>query len=195
MTLKVGITGGIGSGKSTVCKTLEMLGFPVYFADIEARKITENNPEVIAAISGLFGTDIYVSGNLNRKRVASMVFNDKLLLEQLNSIVHPAVANHFDMWVAKSESSIVFKEAAILFESGAYKQLNKNVVVIAPETVRINRVINRDAVTFDDVKKRMANQFPQEKLIAMADYVIDNDCDKLIVPQILCIVEYLKRLL
>lgn len=194
MTLKVGIAGGIGSGKTTVCNVIEALGYPVYYADAEAKKITETDSYVISAISNLFGADIYISGRLDRKRLASLVFNSKVLLSKLNAIVHPAVAEHFEMWVSKTNSPIVFKEAAILFESGLYKMLDRNILVIAPEDVRLKRVVDRDNAGVDDVKTRMLNQSPQNELIKLADYIINNDGIELIMPQLLSIIDNLKKL-
>jgi dephospho-CoA kinase len=195
MTLKVGITGGIGSGKSTVCKVIEALGFPVFYADIEAKKIIETDSQVISKISEIFGSKIYSSGRLDRKQLASIVFNDKNLLGRLNGIVHPAVAQQFNVWAnSKPEYSIVFEEAAILFESGAYKHMDKTIVVTAPLDVRLMRVVNRNGVSIEDVRQRMANQFSQDDLIKLANYVIDNDGDKLILPQVLSIIENLKKL-
>ena len=194
MTLKVGITGGIGSGKTTVCKVIEALGYPVYYADLEARKIIETDSDVILAISNLFGNDIYSSGKLDRQRLASLVFNNKELLAKLNAIVHPAVARHFQVWANSSSSSIIFKEAAILFESGLNKLLDKTILVVAPEQVRLQRVIDRDKISVDNVKSRMANQATQDELIKLADYLINNDGKELVTPQLIRIIENLKML-
>lgn len=194
MKLRVGVTGGIGSGKSTVCKIIETLGYPVYNADIEAKKITENDPLVISSIANIFGNDIYLSGKLDRKRLSLLVFSNSDLLKKLNTIVHPAVAKHFDNWAKSTNSPIVFKETAILFESGAYKQLDKSVIVVAPVETRIRRVVDRDGVTSDEVRMRMANQFPEDKLIELANYIIVNDGAKLILPQVLELIENLKKL-
>ncbi|HOZ13743.1 MAG TPA: dephospho-CoA kinase [Tenuifilaceae bacterium] len=194
MTLKVGITGGIGSGKTTVCKVIEALGYPVYYADVEAKKIIETDSDVIFAISALFGSDIYNSGCLDRKSLASLVFNNKELLAKLNGIVHPAVARHFQVWANSSNAPIIFKEAAILFESGLHKLLDKTILVIAPEQVRLERVIDRDNVTVDNVKSRMANQATQDELIKLADYLINNDGKELVTPQLIRIIENLKML-
>lgn len=194
MTLKVGITGGIGSGKTTVCKVIEALGYPVYYADVEARKIIETDSDVILAISNLFGNDIYSSGKLDRQRLASLVFNNKELLAKLNGIAHPAVARHFQVWANSSSSSIIFKEAAILFESGLNKLLDKTILVVAPEQVRLQRVIDRDNISVDNVKSRMANQATQDELVKLADYLINNDGKELVLPQLLGIIENLKML-
>lgn len=194
MTLKVGITGGIGSGKTTVCKLIEALGYPVYYADVEAKKIIETDSDVILAISNLFGNDIYSSGKLDRQRLASLVFNNKELLAKLNGIVHPAVARHFQVWANRFSSPIIFKEAAILFESGLHKLLDKTILVVAPEQVRLQRVIDRDNISVDNVKSRMANQATQDELVKLADYLINNDGKELVLPQLLGIIENLKML-
>lgn len=184
--LRVGITGGIGSGKSTVCQIISAMGYPVYNADIEARKLTNSHPSIINGLTSLFGSDIYVNGELNRKRVGQLVFADKTLLQQLNSVIHPVVAAHFENWVkANQNHRLVFKEAAILFESGAYKQVDKTVVVFAPDELRIKRVCLRDGIFEDEVQSRMANQMPQKHLVSKADYVINNTEQQLLVPQVI----------
>lgn len=191
MTLKVGITGGIGSGKTTVCRVAEALGYPVYYADTEAKRITETNSDVVSAISALFGGDIYTSGKLNRQRLASIVFGNKELLGRLNSIVHPPVAKDFTVWVGTLHSPIAFMEAAVLFESGLHQLLDKTIVVTAPYGTRVARVVARDGLTPDGVKARMANQAAQDKLVRLADFAINNDGTQPVVPQLLGIIEKL----
>ncbi len=194
MKLRIGITGGIGSGKTTVSRVFEALGFPVYYADLEAKKIIETDAQVINKISNLFGSDIYLSGKLDRKRLASLVFNDNDLLNKINGIVHPAVAIHFENWVSKSTSAIVFKEAAILFESGAYKQVDKTILVTAPLDLRVKRVTERDGVLAEDVKKRIANQMSENELLKLTNFTVVNDGNTLVLPQLLSIIENLKKL-
>lgn len=195
MTLKVGITGGIGSGKTMVCEAIEALGFPVFYADTQARWIVDSDSEVVARVSEVFGHDIYIAGHLNRKRLAELVFGDAALLAQLNAIVHPAVARHFSDWVSlNANHSIVFEEAAVLFESGANRQMDKTILVAAPVDVRVARVVTRDGVSADEVMRRMANQLPQDELIKMTDFVICNNGERLVMPQLLSVIETLKTM-
>jgi dephospho-CoA kinase len=183
--ISVGIAGGIGSGKSMVSNILEAMGYPVYNADLEARNIVDTNNEVIEQIKSLFGSAIFIEGKLDRAKVSKLVFNDKNLLQGLNSIVHPAVAHHFNEWKQSNANvKIVFKEAAILFESGAYKQVDKVVVVVAPQQLRIDRVCQRDGVTPEQVIQRMANQLSDEELVAKSNYVLINDGIRLLLPQV-----------
>lgn len=187
--IKVGVTGGIGSGKTLVCSAISAMGYPIYNADSQAKRIVDSSPEVVAAIKNLLGNDIYVDGQLNRKRVSSLVFTDQQLLEKLNGIVHPAVAEHFSNWLLSNNSrSMVVKEAAILFESGAYKGLDKVIVVTAPIEVRIKRIQERDGFDRESIMNRIRNQYPQEELVKMSDYVIENDGVKLILPQIVNVI-------
>lgn len=192
--IKVGVTGGIGSGKTTICGMIEALGYPVYYADAEAKKITETDTDVIFSIKSLFGEEIYVSGRLDRKRLAALVFANQDLLYKLNGIVHPVVAKQFQEWISQTDSPIIFKEAAILFESGLNKLLDKTILVVAPDEVRLKRVVERDNVSERNVKNRMANQASQDELTKLADYLIYNDGKELITPQLLSIIENLKKL-
>ena len=194
--IKVGVTGGIGSGKTLVCSAISAMGYPIYNADSQAKHIVDSDPEVVAAIKNLFGDSIYVDGHLNRKKVSSLVFTDQQLLDKLNGIVHPAVAEHFNSWVLSNRSrSMVVKEAAILFESGAYKGLDKTIVVTAPIEVRIKRIQERDGFDRESIMNRIRNQYPQEELVKLSDYVIENDGVKLILPQIVNVInDILKEL-
>jgi dephospho-CoA kinase len=192
MSLRIGVTGGIGSGKSLVCRVIETLGYPVFYSDHIARTITDTDPQVKEQVMELFGSNIYTYGKLNRKEVAEMVFADNELLAKLNSIIHPAVARSFEQWcMQNSNSELVFKEAAILFETGIYHELHKTILVTAPEELRIKRVIERDGVSELEVRARMAKQMPEEEKKRLADYIIDNSSNQLILPQILSIVQTL----
>ncbi|HCX99335.1 MAG TPA: dephospho-CoA kinase [Bacteroidales bacterium] len=183
--ISIGITGGIGSGKTMVSHILKAMGYPIYNADLEARTIIDTNPEVIEQIKLLFGNDIYVGGKLDRAKVSNLVFNDNSLLQNLNSIVHPAVAQHFNAWKAGNASAkLTFKEAAIIFESGAYKQVDGVVAVVAPQELRIARVCQRDGVSPEQVMQRMANQLSDEELVAKSDFVLINDGIRLLLPQV-----------
>ncbi len=191
----VGITGGIGSGKSTVCKVFEVLGVPVYYADDKAKYLMQHSPPLIESLTQAFGTEIYTNGKLNRELLASMAFNDKGLLAKLNSIVHPAVAQDGIEWqMQHSHHPYTLREAALLFEAGIYKALHHIIVVTAPVDVRIARVTARDNVTPEQVKARIANQWSEDEKVALADFVVANDGEHEIIPQVLKIHQQLLAL-
>lgn len=171
----VGLTGGIGSGKSTVAKMFIRLGVPVYIADDEAKKIMNEDKVIINKISKLLGDESYIDGELNRPFIAAVVFNDKRLLTALNSIVHPAVAFHFNEWKQKQKGPYLIKEVAILFENDGYKECDYSILVTAPKEVRIQRVMKRDHTTREQVLARMNNQWEDSKKIIFANYVLNND--------------------
>jgi dephospho-CoA kinase len=173
--IKVGLTGGIGSGKSTVAKIIEAMGYPVFYSDKEAKLILNTNMEVRSKLVAYFGAEIYSNGTLNTKRLSQILFVKPEKLKIVNDIVHPEVRKHFKSWAEKQNVSLVFNEAAILFETGASNQFDKNILVVAPESVRIARVMERDHVQKDEVLKRMENQWEDELKIPMANYVITND--------------------
>ena len=185
--LKVGITGGIGCGKTTVCRVFELLGVPVYKADDEAKNILDSDADVKKNILKAFGNDVFTeTGIINRKKLASLVFNDKVKLEELNSIVHPAVRDHFANWLKKYPTQkYILKEAAILFESGAYKLVDKVIAVIAPEELKINRAMQRDKIAREQVIQRMSNQMKDEEIIKRSQFIIHNDEQQLLIPQII----------
>lgn len=173
----IGITGGIGSGKTTAAKYFEALGFPLYNSDQRARMIQNNNPEVIQAIKNVFGDESYTSEGMNRPYIASKTFKDKELLQQLNAIVHPAVFKDFKDWIEQQNTDFVIKEAAILIESGSYKDCDLIISVIADQEIRINRTIERDGLTREQVEARMKNQLSDEERKEYSDYIIDNSQD------------------
>lgn len=173
-TIIVCITGGIGSGKTTVANMLKKHGIPIYFADNEAKKLTATSPEIRSELIDLLGKEIYRNGELNRKLMADKIFNDKDLLAKTNAIIHPKVKQHFHDWVEMQKSFYVLKEAAILFESGSYTQCDKTILVVAPEKIRIQRVMSRDGVSEQEVRARMKNQWSDSEKRKLADYVIEN---------------------
>lgn len=186
--LHIGITGGIGGGKSTVCRIFELLEIPVFYADDEAKDLMDNNPDLIASIKHAFGSDIYLpSGTLNRKKLAAIVFNNKKDLDRLNGLVHPAVFVAYKHWSSMQRSPYVIKEAAILFESGSYKECDHTILVTAPESLRIARVVNRDGVGPEQVRARIGKQLPEDDKAALADFVILNDGMTALIPQVLSI--------
>jgi dephospho-CoA kinase len=185
--LKIGITGGIGSGKTTVCRIFEALGIPVYYADSRAKWLMVNDRQLINSIKNLLGTRAYLpDGSLNRSYISQLVFNDQSLLSQLNALVHPAVAEDTLKWHNEQrEVPYTLKEAALLFESGSHLHLDKIIAVTAPEPLRIQRVMQRDDVSEAQVRSRIDKQMPEAEKIARADYIIYNDGQQLIVPQVL----------
>jgi len=185
--LKVGITGGIGSGKTTVARVFEQLGVPVYHADFWAKEIMNTDPLVKQRLKELFGNDIYdLSGKADRKKIAELVFKDKNKLNELNAVIHPAVWLHGENWLKQyKDKPYILKEAAILFESGGNKDMDKVIMVAAPREIRIERVMKRDHVTREEVEARMANQWDDEKKTALSDFVIINDGKMLVIPQVL----------
>lgn len=186
--LKIGITGNIGSGKTTVSKLFEILGIPVFYADEAAKTLMITDELLITAIKQTFGNKAYFAdGTLNRKYIADIVFNDDAQLAKLNGLVHPAVFKAFDNWAAAmaDDAPYVLKEAAVLFESASYKHCDKAIMVTAPLDMRIKRVTQRDKITREEVLKREARQFTEEKKIQLADYVIHNDGSELVIPQVL----------
>ena len=188
---KVGLTGGIGSGKSTICKIFSLLGASVYEADKEARLLLDEK-EIKNKIITVLGKDVLdESGNIDRRKTAAKVFSDKQSLEKLNSIVHPAVKNHFEQWLKKQNAKYIIKEAAILFESGANEGLDEVIAISSPEHLRIKRVMQRDGISEEQVRARMRNQWSDEEKIKKAQHVIVNDEVQLILPQILKIHKHL----
>lgn len=174
MTKVIGLTGGIGSGKSTIANFFKEFGVPVYIADDEAKKVMQSE-EIIAAIKTAFGASLFNDSILDRAKLAKIVFNDTDKLAQLNAIVHPAVKKDFDCWLkAKKEYSYVLYEAAILFESGRYKSCDSIITVTAPEETRIERVLKRDNTTREQVLSRMNMQWNDEKRISLSNFVINN---------------------
>jgi dephospho-CoA kinase len=175
MTKIIGLTGGIGSGKTTVAKLFAAKGIPVYIADDEAKKIMKL-PETINSIKAVFGKNVIENGLVNTKTLASIVFNNTEKLKLLNSIIHPLVKQHFDQWVKLNKhNTFVIKESAILFESGSYQYCDKIITVIASESTRISRVMQRDSITKEEILARIKNQWNDDERIKKSDYVIENE--------------------
>ena len=183
--LKIGVTGGIGSGKTTVCRIFKALKIPIYSADDRAKSLMTENAILRTSISSLFGEKAYINNTLNRAYIASSVFNDKELLHKLNSIVHPIVELDFETWVKAQKSRYLIKEAAILIESGAFKLMDKILLVEAPQNLKLNRVILRDGVESEEVLLRMSTQMSDEEKRKYADTVICNDEKTSLLQQIL----------
>ena len=175
----VGLTGGIGSGKSAVLSIFSSQGVPCYQSDSSAKKLMHQDPELINQIKALFGDDLYEGEKLNRGKLAEVVFADKSKLESLNAIVHPRVKEDFQLFLSQQNADYVIKEAAILFETGGAEDCDVTILVTAPEDLRIERVMKREKSKVEHIKSRMRHQWSDEKKIPMADYVINNiDWDK-----------------
>jgi dephospho-CoA kinase len=194
MAIKVGITGGIGSGKSVVCEIFRLLGVPVFNSDLEGREILRTHPKVISEVKKIFGPAAYSEDEIpDRKLIAAIAFSDPVKLAALNAVIHPAVNERFEEWCAKhADAAYVIKEAAILVESGAHKQMDLIVVVSAPETLRFKRAMKRDNISAEEVTKRSLNQLPEEELRKYADFIILNDEDTLLIPQVLKVHQIVK---
>jgi dephospho-CoA kinase len=175
VTIKiVGLTGGIGSGKTTVANYFKELGIPVYIADVEAKLLMKRSKVIIRKLIQLFGSETYYKGKLNKPFIANKIFNDPVLLEKMNTIVHPKVASHFKRWLKKQDAPYVIKEAAIIFENNTYTSLDYIITVIAPERTRINRVIERDGSSEERVKAIIKNQWSDAEKVKLSDFVIEN---------------------
>jgi dephospho-CoA kinase len=183
---RIGITGGIGSGKSIVCKVFELLGVPIFYADNEAKKIYDDE-KVKTLLINKYGFEIYLpDGKLNKEKLSKIIFSNQDELKYINSLIHPLVAKAYSEWCEKHKHfPYTLKEAAILFESGAYKELDMVITVSAPVELRINRVMKRDNLTRIQILERIKHQWEEEKRIKYANFVIYNDDEHLVIPQIL----------
>ncbi|MDQ3100733.1 MAG: dephospho-CoA kinase [Bacteroidota bacterium] len=191
--IRIGLTGGIGSGKSVVAQILKVLGVAVFNSDHAARAMMEHDRELQQEIIDRFGEQIYPEGKLDRSSLASIVFNDPAALKDLNSIVHPAVRAKFNSWAGAQNSPYSVMESAILAETGGHELFDQVIVVSAPEQLRITRVMQRDGVEEHSVHARMRNQSTEEERLAIADHVIKNDHTQLVIPQVLSIHEQLLK--
>lgn len=194
MTLKIGLTGGIGSGKSTVAAMFRVLGVPVFDADTAAKEVMQEDAALIQQIKSLFGEAAYTNNQLNRKYIAGIVFNDKLKLEQLNALVHPVTIAKAEQWFASQQAPYVIKEAALMFEAGASAGLDYVIGVSAPQHLRIQRVMERDNVTREEVLARMDKQISEHMKMKLCDFILINDEQQLLVPQVVSLHEHLVNL-
>lgn len=190
--LKVGITGGIGSGKTTVCRIFEVLGIPVFYADSAAKEVMVSDSLLRAQLREAFGPNSYSeSGELNRKHISSIVFSDEQQLARLNAIVHPAVFRAFDTWAnQQTQAAYLIKEAALLFESDSYKMCHETVLIKSPEAMKIRRIMARDQSTEDQVRLRMSKQYSDEQKEKLAGHILLNDEQRLLVPQVISLHHY-----
>jgi len=183
--LRVGLTGGIGSGKSTVAKIFEVLGIPVYYADEAARHIMNTDEELRKSIINEFGNESYIKDQLNRSYIASLVFNDTKKLDLLNSLTHPATIRDADRWMQQQTSPYVIKEAALIFESGSAENLDYIIGVYTPLPLRIKRIMDRDHITKEEVMQRINRQIDEDIKMRLCDKIIINDEQQLITTQVL----------
>ncbi|HPT11801.1 MAG TPA: dephospho-CoA kinase [Bacteroidales bacterium] len=193
MTAKLGVTGGIGSGKTTVCRVFTVLGIPVFLADDAAKELMNNNLILREKINSVAGKDLYTKGYLDRKELAQLIFSNHSLLEKVNSLVHPMVFESFENWVTELDTPYLIMEAAILFESQAYKLVDRVVSITAPIEERISRVMGRSELTRNQVLERVSSQMDDEERNERSYYVINNSDSELIIPEILKIHEDMLR--
>ena len=192
LMLKIGLTGGIGSGKSTVAQIFEVLGIPVYYADIEAKRLMNEDPELRSAIIKIFGEQAYKENILDRKYISSIVFSDPAKLEKLNSIVHPATKKDGEDWMDRQKTPYAIHQAALIFEANVNEHLDQVIGVSSPMELKIKRVMQRDKVSRDEVLRRMDRQLEEEVKMSKCDVVIVNDEQQFLIPQV---VELHKRLI
>jgi dephospho-CoA kinase len=188
-SLKLGVTGGIGSGKTTICKMFEVLGIPVFSADDEAKKLQDISPEIREQINLLAGRDLYSTGYLDRPELAKIIFGNKVLLAKINSIIHPVVFSLFEEWVTRQDSPYSVMEAAILFESGAFRMMDRIATVVTPTEERIERLLKGNRMTREQITSRMINQIDDESRVRQSDFVIYNSENDMIIPAVLRIHE------
>ena len=182
---KVGITGGIGSGKSLVCKIFETLGVPIFSADLEAKSLLKSSA-VIDFYKNEFGDIVFTNNQLDKQKISNLIFNDKNIIEMINNFIHPLVLNLFNEWCyAHADSPYVIKEAALLFESGAYKTLDYNILICAPEEIRIQRVMERNQLSKEQILQRMNNQWLDAQKTLLANLILNNDNKEPILSKIL----------
>jgi dephospho-CoA kinase len=191
--IRIGLTGGIGSGKSTVARVFEVLGIPVYYADEATRQLMNTDAALKKEIISNFGEESYSNGQLNRPYIASIVFNNKEKLELLNALTHPATIRHANDWMQQQTTPYVIKEAALIFESGSAENLDYVIGVSAPKPLRIQRVMERDHISAEEVQKRMSRQLSEDMKMKLCDFVLVNNEQELLTPQVLALHEQLLK--
>lgn len=173
--IQIGLTGGIGAGKTSVAKVLEHMGYPVFYSDLEAKKLYDDHPILKEQMIALFGNELYQNGHFEKNILARQLFQNPILKEKVSELVHPLVRQAFEQWASQQHTNMVFNEAAILFETGAYQQFTANILVVAPEDLRIQRVISRDQLTEQEVRNRINQQWTDAQKKVLTPYVIEND--------------------
>jgi dephospho-CoA kinase len=191
--LKIGITGGIGSGKSYICQILEKMGYAIFYSDLEAKKLMTQNKELIQQIKFIIGEHAYLNEELNKSIIRKFLYENEVNKEKLNALIHPFVYQAFEKWTNVIQKEIVFNESALLFETNSYKRFNKTILVTAPEEIRIERLIKRDSLNIEEIKKRFNTQLKDSIKSKKADYIIENDDKNLIIPQINKMLELIRR--
>ncbi|HEY0058870.1 MAG TPA: dephospho-CoA kinase [Flavisolibacter sp.] len=192
--LKIGLTGGIGSGKTTVAKIFELLRVPVYYADTASKRLYDTNAELADGIMKAFGPSVFSDGRIDRVAMAKLVFNDPQKLRLLNELVHPLTIKDAEDWMRRQTAAYVIKEAALIFESGSGSTLDAIIGVRCPEAVRIERVMKRDGLSEAEVRSRMRHQIDEDVKMKLCDYLIDNDEQSLVIPQVLQLHEKLNQI-
>jgi dephospho-CoA kinase len=192
--LKIGLTGGLGSGKSTVAHIFEVLGIPVYYADAASKRLMNDDEKVKEAVQNAFGKEAYPGGKLDRKYLAEIVFKDEKKLELLNSIVHPATLRDADEWISKQTAPYAIKEAALIFESGSHQNLDYVIGVKAPVQLRLQRAMKRDNISHEEAMARINKQINEEIKMRLCDFIIINDEQQMVIPQVLALHQKLLQL-
>lgn len=192
--MKIGITGGMGSGKSFVCSIIENLGYPMFYSDKEAKWLMENNASLIAEIKKNVGNNAYTNNKINKEAIRKYIFNCKKNREKLNDIVHPSVYQHFENWAQQFNSNtLMFNESALLIETKSYKRFDKIILITAPEELKIKRLIQRENSTKEEIILRMKSQLSDEEKKVNADYIIENNEKELLLPQIIRVLDQLNK--
>ena len=192
--MKIGITGGMGSGKSYVCSFIENLGYPMFYSDKEAKWLMENNASLIAEIKKNVGNNAYTNNKINKEEIRKYIFDSAEKRKKLNEIVHPAVTQHFDYWAQQFKSnSLLFNESALLIETGSYKRFDKIILITASQDVKIKRLIQRENVSKEEIRLRMNSQLSDEVKKDHADYIIENNETDFLLPKIFTIIDQLKK--
>jgi dephospho-CoA kinase len=190
--IKIGITGGIGSGKTFICHILEKLGYPVFYSDQEAKKLMNENLDLIIKIKELLGNDAYLNGIIDKSFIARKIFETPTLRNELNAIVHPEVYLAFEKWSKSQDSKLVFNESALLFETESYKRFDKTILITADICLKIERIKKRDLLDEIEIKHRMNSQLSDKIKLKLADFVIENNEDKLLLPQLIHFINQLE---
>lgn len=189
--LKIGITGGIGSGKSVVANILQQMGFPVYDSDSRAKALTQTNADIRQQLTAMFGDNLFKNNVLDKKALSQLIFSSDKNLKAVNAIIHPVVVGDFATWTTRQNAAAVFLESAILMESGLYQKMDKIILVTTPEKLRIDRVMKRSQLSEKEIQQRMQMQKTEETLADKADFVILNDEKHLLIPQVHSILQKL----
>jgi len=191
--IEVGLSGGIGSGKTSVSKVFRNLGIPVYYADIEAKKLMNSEPDLISEIISILGSQAYTNGTINKEYIAKEIFSDSEKRKKIESCVHGSVKNNYKLWVLKQQGAFVIHENALMFARNTHTYFDKSIYVYCPENMRTNRIVQRDNISEHEIQQRMSAQATDSECIKKADFVIHNDNTELIIPQITHIYSTIKN--